>query len=157
MGGGGGIWWEAMSICVSMVVPDTCRLTGLRRFLQANIARFCLRLPTAAVNMSVPLPLPYTSADLTPGCPSPAIAIASAEEPYVYSSNVLSTNVHLGDAISYRQTPHNLSSATHLILPDHPRVHLRQIPAVLIVIHSLPSLTLDELIANYPSLHGFDP
>ena len=46
---------------------------------------------------------------------------------------------------------------THLVIPDHPRVHLSQIMALLVMIHSLPTLTLDELLAHDPRLHGLDP
>jgi len=49
------------------------------------------------------------------------------------------------------------SPAAHLVLPDHPRVHLGQVPTVLVMVDPLAPLTLDQLSSYDPGLHGGDP
>ena len=46
---------------------------------------------------------------------------------------------------------------TDLVLSDHSRVHLGQVPAMLVVVDSLASLALDQLSSYDSGLHGGNP
>jgi hypothetical protein len=45
----------------------------------------------------------------------------------------------------------------NLVVPDHTRVHLSQVSALLVVVDSLPTLTFDKLFPYDSGLHGSNP
>ena len=50
-----------------------------------------------------------------------------------------------------------ITNNAYLVFSDHSRVHLRELSAVLVMVDSLASLTLDQLSPDNPSLHSRDP
>jgi hypothetical protein len=56
-----------------------------------------------------------------------------------------------------KQAIQNSNHVTYLVVPDHARVHLRQILTLFVMVHSFSALTLDELLTNDSGFHSLDP